>query len=88
MTALAVLMTISSRVLIEDEDEEELLSAEEAVMLLLFRMALLAGRLRGEDCTLGVGEATPRATSWSGQCQYFSFWSSSKGPGLPQVRGK
>ena len=63
MTALAVPKSVSSRVLIEDEEEEELLWNDDSVRLLLFLGGFLVGRISGEDRVLGVGEATPRATS-------------------------
>lgn len=63
VTALAVPKSVSSRVLIEDEDEEELLWIDESVRLLLFLGGFLVGWIIGEDRVLGVGEATPRATS-------------------------
>ena len=61
--ALAVPKSVSSRVLIEDEEEEELLWIDDIVRLLLFLGGFLVGWINGEGCVLGVGEATPRATS-------------------------
>lgn len=66
MTRFAVPTTVSSRVFIEDDEDEELLRVEDMVRLLLFRSGSLVGRFGGEDRVLGAGEATPRATSWSG----------------------
>ena len=87
MIVLALVKTVSSRVFMEDDEDEELVWAEDIVILLLLCAGRLAELCCGEDCTLGAGEATPRATSWSGYNQCASLWKSSKGCALPQVRG-